>query len=88
MHETAPCAIISGIDSDVLGLWKLTVKPMMLVFLVALVAVGLSHRQTGQQRLDETQGVFIPLPYERILQIQRKILVLPHQDRDSVKNSL
>ena len=41
---------------------------------------SVSGRQSGQQRLDTTQGVFIPLPYERILETQRKILVLPHQD--------
>lgn len=37
-------------------------------------------RQTGQQRLDSTTGVFVPAPYERILEIVKKILVLPHQD--------
>ncbi len=40
----------------------------------------LPPRQTGQQRLDSTTGVFVPAPYERILEIVKKILVLPHQD--------
>lgn len=41
--------------------------------------MGAHRRQTGQQRLDETAGTFIPLPYERILEVQQKTLVLPHQ---------
>ena len=40
-------------------------------------------RTTGQQRLHETVGVFVPQPYERILEIMHKILVLPHQAVDS-----
>lgn len=49
------------------------------VYIDTLTAVKLENRTTGQQRLYETVGVFVPQPYERILEIMHKILVLPHQ---------
>eukprot|EP00930_Biecheleria_cincta_P039314 TRINITY_DN27035_c0_g1_i1.p1 TRINITY_DN27035_c0_g1~~TRINITY_DN27035_c0_g1_i1.p1 ORF type:complete len:635 (+),score=142.91 TRINITY_DN27035_c0_g1_i1:98-2002(+) len=36
-------------------------------------------RSTGQQRLETTRGVFIPQPYESVLAIQQKQVVLPNE---------
>jgi len=49
------------------------------VYIDTQTSVKVLNRQTGQQRLDSTTGVFVPAPYERILEIVKKILVLPHQ---------
>eukprot|EP00440_Ansanella_granifera_P048696 gb/GFBE01052761.1/.p1 GENE.gb/GFBE01052761.1/~~gb/GFBE01052761.1/.p1 ORF type:complete len:632 (+),score=178.25 gb/GFBE01052761.1/:1-1896(+) len=49
------------------------------VFLNSQTAVRVLNRQTGQQRLEDSSGVFFPLPYEQVLEVQTKIRVLPHQ---------
>mmetsp|Transcript_22081 Transcript_22081/g.39595 ORF Transcript_22081/g.39595 Transcript_22081/m.39595 type:complete len:627 (-) Transcript_22081:145-2025(-) len=49
------------------------------IFLTSQTAVKVLNRTSGQQRLIDTEGVFFPEPYERVLEVQNKIRVLPHQ---------
>eukprot|EP00440_Ansanella_granifera_P008041 gb/GFBE01008704.1/.p1 GENE.gb/GFBE01008704.1/~~gb/GFBE01008704.1/.p1 ORF type:complete len:638 (+),score=178.08 gb/GFBE01008704.1/:1-1914(+) len=49
------------------------------VFLTTQTACLVLNRETGQQRLEKTPGVFIPDQYEKVLEIRNKYMVLPNQ---------
>jgi len=48
-------------------------------FVTTESAVLVLNRTSGQQHLEKVPGVFIPAPYERVLQVSQKIHVLPHE---------